>query len=127
MKNVVTARSRFRVTIAEAVTVQTKVVKSDMNETNRRTILCPCCEAKLTIDVATGAVLAHEEKQKPRESFEQMARGLEKQKETREQLFEQELHSVKDRERILDEKFKEAMKRAESEKDKPFVNPMDID
>jgi hypothetical protein len=34
---------------------------------------------------------------------------------------------MKDRERLLDEKFKEAMKRAEKDKDKVYHNPMDLD
>jgi hypothetical protein len=45
----------------------------------------------------------------------------------REQIFQQELGSQKDRERLLEEKFQEAMKRAEKDKDKPFINPMDVD
>ena len=28
------------------------------------TIICPCCDASLTIDATTGAILAHEEKKK---------------------------------------------------------------
>lgn len=98
-----------------------------MTEAGRWTIVCPCCDAKLVVDAATGAIISHEEKQKNLASFEEMARGLEKQKETREQLFEQELNSMKNRERILDEKFREAMKRADAEKDKPFINPLDVD
>jgi hypothetical protein len=45
----------------------------------------------------------------------------------REQIFAQELSSMKNRDRILEEKFQEAMKRAEKDKDKPYHNPMDID
>jgi len=45
----------------------------------------------------------------------------------REQIFAQELSSMKNRDRILEEKFQEAMKRAEKDKDKPYRNPMDID
>jgi hypothetical protein len=45
----------------------------------------------------------------------------------REQIFTQELSSMKDRDRILQEKFQEAMKRADKDKDKPYRNPLDID
>ena len=96
-------------------------------EANRFTIICPCCEATLTIDAQTGALLSHEEKAKPIASFDEMLKGLDKQKQMREQLFAQELHSQKDRERLLEEKFKEAMKRADKDKDKPYINPLDID
>ncbi len=98
-----------------------------MTETAHFTILCPCCEATLKIDSQTGAIISHEEKAKPLASFEEMAKGLEKQKQLREQLFAQELGSQKERERLLEEKFREAMKRAEKDKDKPLINPLDLD
>ena len=98
-----------------------------MADKSRFTIICPCCEANLTIDAATGAILSHEEKAKPLASFDEMVKGLDKQKQMREQIFAQELSSMKDRDRILEEKFQEAMKRAEKDKDKPYRNPMDID
>ena len=91
------------------------------------TIYCPCCEAILTIDAQTGAILAHEEKSKKLSSFEELQQNLSKQKEARDNIFAQEMSSQKDRERILDEKFKEAMKRAENEPDKPYKNPLDLD
>src|SRR5690242_4480738 len=98
-----------------------------MANTSRFTILCPCCEATLTIDAQTGAILSHEEKAKPLASFDEMVKGLDKQKQIREQIFAQELSSMKDRDRILQEKFQEAMKRADKDKDKPYRNPLDID
>src|SRR5687767_10061421 len=92
-------------------------------------IICPCCEATLTIDAQTGALLAHSEKKKAHGSFEDLAGELTKQKELREQLFTQEMSSMKDRERLLEEKFQEALKRADSDvdKNKPFRNPLDLD
>ena len=96
-------------------------------DTSRFTIICPCCEATLTIDAQTGALISHEEKTKPLASFDEMVKGLDKQKQVREQIFAQELSSMKDRDRILEEKFQEAKRRAEKDRDKPFINPMDID
>ena len=90
-------------------------------------ILCPCCEATLTIDAVTGALLAHEEKKKVHGSFEDLAGELNKQKQLRDQLFAQEMSSMKDRERLLDEKFQEALKRAETDPGQPFRNPLDLD
>ena len=98
-----------------------------MTDAPRFTLICPCCEATLIIDAQTGALISHEEKTKPIASFEEMAKGMEKQKQTRDQIFAQELGSLKDRERLLEEKFREAMKRAEKDKDKPFINPLDVD
>ena len=37
------------------------------------------------------------------------------------------MSSQKDRSRLLDEKFQEAMKRADVDKDKPYRNPLDLD
>jgi hypothetical protein len=98
-----------------------------MADKSRFTIICPCCETNLTIDAQTGAILLHEEKAKPMASFDEMVKGLDKQKQMREQIFAQELSSMKDRDRILEEKFQEAIKRAEKDKAKPYRNPMDID
>jgi hypothetical protein len=56
-----------------------------------------------------------------------MVKGLDKQKQVREQIFSQELSSMKDRDRILEQKFQDAMKRAEKDKDKPYLNPLDLD
>ena len=93
----------------------------------RYAITCPCCEATLTIDANTGALIAHEEKKKPTGSFEDLAGELNKKKELREQIFAQEMSSMKDRERLLEEKFKEALKRADTSSDTPFKNPLDLD
>ncbi|MGA9996823.1 MAG: hypothetical protein WBP93_15500 [Pyrinomonadaceae bacterium] len=98
-----------------------------MTDTQRFTIICPCCETTINIDAQTGAIISHEEKAKPTASFDEMLKGLDKQKQQREQIFAQELGSLKDRERILEEKFREAMKRAEKDKDKPYRNPLDVD
>jgi hypothetical protein len=91
------------------------------------TIICPCCEATLTIDAQTGSLFAYEEKKKILGSFEDLKGNLEKQKEQREQIFAQEMSSIKDRERLLEEKFQEALKRADKDIDKPFKNPLDFD
>jgi ribosome-associated translation inhibitor RaiA len=98
-----------------------------VTERERFTLICPCCESTLTIDAQTGALISHEEKAKPVASFEEMAKDLERQKQVRESIFAQELGSQKDRERLLEEKFREAMKRADKDKDKPYRNPLDMD
>lgn len=94
---------------------------------DKYTVKCPCCEATLTIDAQTGALLGHEEKKKVLGSFDDLKGEVEKQKQARDQIFAQEMSSMKDRERLLEEKFNEAMKRADQEKDKPYKNPLDLD
>ena len=90
-------------------------------------IVCPCCEAVISIDAQTGAVISHEEKKKALGSFEDLKGELSKQKDLRDQLFAQEMSSMKDRERLLEEKFQEALKKADTSSDKPFRNPLDMD
>jgi len=90
-------------------------------------VTCPCCDSTLTIDAQTGALLSHDEKKKVTGSFEDLQGQLGKQKELREQIFAQEMSSMKDRERLLEEKFKEAMKRADTDAGTPFRNPLDLD
>jgi hypothetical protein len=109
------------------VSVIKRFQEPTMADTTRFTIICPCCEATLAIDANTGALISHEEKTRPLASFDEMVKGLDKQKQVREQIFSQELSSMKDRDRILEEKFQEAMKRAEKDKDKPYRNPLDLD
>jgi hypothetical protein len=97
-----------------------------MSDSNRFTVVCPCCEATLIIDSGTGALLSHEEKHKALGSFEDMVKDLDKQKQTREQMFAQEMSSHKDRSRLLEEKFQEAKKKAEKDT-KIYRNPLDMD
>lgn len=98
-----------------------------MADKSRFTIICPCCETTLIVDAQTGALISHEEKARPIASFDEMVKGLDTQKQRREQIFSQELSSMKDRDRILEEKFQDAIKRAEKDKDKPYRNPLDLD
>jgi sulfate adenylyltransferase subunit 1 (EFTu-like GTPase family) len=90
-------------------------------------ITCPCCEATLVIDRISGEVLLHKAKEsRPTHSLEAMVTNLETQKSEMAKRFDRQLESQKDRARILDERFKEAMERAEKS-DKPPVNPFDLD
>ena len=90
-------------------------------------ITCPCCEATIVIDRISGEVLLHKAKEvRTTGSLESMVAGLEAQKSEAAKRFERQIESQKDRSRILEEKFKEAMERAEKSDDK-FVNPMDLD
>ena len=90
-------------------------------------IKCPCCEAAISVDATTGAIISYEEKKNPHGSFEDLQGELKKQAEMRDQLFAQEMSSMKDRERLLEEKFQEAMKKAGTGTGEPFRNPLDMD
>ena len=94
-------------------------------------IVCPDCSGELTIDAATGEILYHVAAQrKPAggKTLEDLMQDLEKDKSRAEDIFEQERTAMKDRDRLLDEKFKEAMKRAEGlDDDKPPPSPFDLE
>lgn len=91
-------------------------------------ITCPCCEATIVIDGVSGEVLLHKAKEtKSSLSLEAMVSNLDAQKSDAAKRFEKQLESQKDRSRILEERFKEAVQRAEKEPDKKHVNPMDLD
>jgi len=91
-------------------------------------ITCPCCEATIVIDRVSGEVLLHKAKEtKSSLSLEAMVSNLDAQKSDAAKRFEKQLESQKDRSRILEERFKEAVQRAEKEPDKKHVNLMDLD
>lgn len=91
-------------------------------------VTCPCCEATLVIDRTSGEVLLHKAKERrgPGGSLETMVAGLETQKSEAARRFDREIESQKDRARILEERFKEALQRAEKS-DEKYINPMDMD
>lgn len=92
-------------------------------------ITCPCCEATIVIERESGAVIYHKAKPLPKgtgQSLDAMVSGLEAQKSEIEKRFERQMESQKDRGRILEERFKEALSRADKSDEKP-INPMDYD
>ncbi len=94
---------------------------------NNIEITCPCCQSMIVIDRISGEVLLHKAKEvKAAGSLESMVAGLETQKSEAAKRFDRQLESQKDRARILEERFKEALERAEKS-DEKFINPMDMD
>lgn len=102
-----------------------------MAEAKRFMLVCPECGSDLVVDAATGEVLSHRApKRAPAggRSFEELMAGLDSGKQRAEELFEREKAAMKDRDRLLSEKFEEAMKRAEEEPDEaPPKRPFDFD
>jgi hypothetical protein len=102
-----------------------------MAETRKLTVRCPECSSDLVIDAATGEVLSHRPPKRPPaggKDFDALMRGLDEDREKAEDVFAREVAAFKDRDRLLEEKFREAMKRAEEEPDTgPPVRPFDLD
>jgi hypothetical protein len=97
--------------------------------TNKLEITCPCCETTIVVDAATGVIIAHTTKKDPKGagSIAEIMQNLAAKKESSEKLFEREMSSMKDRERILDEKLQEAFKKAKESKDERPIRPIDLE
>ncbi len=102
-----------------------------MAEPSKLTVRCPECDADLVIDAGTGTVLFHKKrKEEPAagKDFEQLFQELEDEKTQAEATFTREVAALQDRDRVLEEKFREAMKQAEdSPDDEPPPRPFDLD
>jgi uncharacterized Zn finger protein (UPF0148 family) len=76
-------------------------------------VYCPCCDALLVISRETGQVLSHKQKTVRRDvSFEEMVSHVHSSKSELEKRFQKEMESQKDRQKLLDEKFRAAVERA---------------
>jgi uncharacterized Zn finger protein (UPF0148 family) len=89
-------------------------------------VVCPCCESKLVVDAKTGEVLWKEEKPKPEVSLSDLVKGLDAQKKEQENLFKKNTATQKERDRLLDEKFKEAQKNVDKTVERP-IRDFDFD
>ena len=92
---------------------------------------CPECSCDLVVDAATGEVLSHKKSRDAPgggKNFDALLAGLDEQKQRAEELVEREKAAFADRDRLLEEKFREALKRAEEEPgDAPPARPFDLD
>jgi hypothetical protein len=102
-----------------------------MADTRTFRVACPECSADLVIDAATGEILYH---RKPNlgpaggKSFDALMQGLDEERTRAEEIFERERAAMKDRERLLEEKFQEAMRKAGDLDDAtPPPRPFDLE
>ena len=101
-----------------------------MTGPRRHTLRCPDCDAELVVDASTGEILSHRKAKAPPaggKSFDALFADLDAQKASAEERFEREKAAFADRDRLLGEKFDEAMKRADDEPDQPLRRPFDFD
>jgi hypothetical protein len=86
-------------------------------------VVCPCCQAKLTVDPIFGAVLSHEAPVKPGPNVDlsDAQKILADQHRQREDKFADSWFQETNKEDILTKKFEEAMKKA---KDAPAGKPI---
>lgn len=102
-----------------------------MGKASSLIVTCPDCRGTLTVDRETGEVLSHEPRAKPiadGKDFDALLGEVDSGKAKAEAIFEREVKAHEDRDRLLDEKFREALKRAESEPDEaPPPRPFEFD
>ena len=102
-----------------------------MSVTRKLTVRCPECGVEMVVDAATGTILAHKKPKEPLaggHDFDKLLAGLDAGKARAEELFEREKAAFGDRERLLGEKFDEALKRAHEDPDSgPPKRPFDLD
>lgn len=81
--------------------------------TDKFEISCPCCDATIVIDAASGQIVWHKEKAKISGlSFEAMVSEVHNRKSEAAKKLERAMEAQKDKSRLLDAKFKEALERA---------------
>jgi predicted nucleotide-binding protein (sugar kinase/HSP70/actin superfamily) len=84
-------------------------------------IQCPCCEAKLKVDIVTESVITFEEKKKAPslEDFEQAVKNLKGEAAKREDAFQKSFAATKNQGDVFNKKFDELLKQAKSNPDSP--------
>lgn len=85
----------------------------------------------MVVDAATGEVLSYRPLKKPPaggKDFDSLLAGLDSERAQAEETFEKARAAERDKDRLLEEKFREALKRAEEEPDEePPRRPFDLD
>jgi hypothetical protein len=92
------------------------------------TVSCPCCQARLTIDPALEAVIAHEPPPKTgaAKDLDAAFGSLRSKSAEREERFRQQMQAESQKGKVLDRKFQEGLKKAKDSPDPP-PRPFDFD
>jgi hypothetical protein len=91
-------------------------------------VICPCCQARLTIDPARQAVLHHEApvKATPSMDLQEALGALKSEAHRREAQFQQALAAERDKGKVLEKKFEEFLKKAKEDRSPPPPRPIDL-
>jgi hypothetical protein len=102
-----------------------------MAESRKLTLRCPDCASHLVLDAATGEVLFHHKvdaEPAGGKVFEELLADLDRDRARAEDVFAREVAAHADRERLLEERFRQALERAgENPGDEPPPRPFDFD
>lgn len=85
------------------------------------TIVCPCCEGRLTVDPELKAVIAHEEPPRKRTvaDLDRALGALHTKAAEREARFREQMAAESQKGKLLDRKFQEGLKKAKDSPDPP--------
>ena len=84
-------------------------------------VVCPCCQAKLTVDAEVRAIVAHEAPP-PKRTVDDLGGALgalRSKAAEREERFRQQMEAESQKGKVLDRKFQEGLKRAKDSPDPP--------
>jgi hypothetical protein len=102
-----------------------------MAESRKLTLRCPDCSSHLVLDAATGEVLFHHRAEAPPaagKAFEELLADLDRDRERAEDVFAREVAAHADRERLLEERFRQALEQVgDDAADTPPPSPFDFD
>jgi hypothetical protein len=99
-----------------------------MNTPSTIDVICPCCQARLTIDPGLKAVIHHEVVAKPTPSIDlrDALGALKSEANRREAQFQQALAAEREKGKVLERKFEEFLKKAREDPSPPPPRPIDL-
>ena len=99
-----------------------------MNTPSTLEIICPCCQARLTIDLGLNTVIHHEvaAKAAPSMDLQEALGALKSQASRREAQFQQALAAERGKGKVLERKFEEFLKKAKEDRSPPSPRPIDL-
>jgi hypothetical protein len=102
-----------------------------MADTSKSTIqiVCPCCDATLTIDVTLAAVLEHKlpAKPPPIAHLKEAVQLVKDEAARRDEKYQQLAEAEKNKGKVLDRKFQELLKKAQEEPIQKPIKDIDLD
>ena len=92
-------------------------------------MICPCCQACLSIDLGLKVVIHHEAATKatPTMDLKEALGALKSQANRREAQFQQALAAERGKGKVLARKFEESLKKAKEDSSPPPLRPIDLE
>jgi hypothetical protein len=115
--------------ITERVPGSPDVEVALMNTPPTIEVVCPCCQACLTIDLGLKAVIHHEAAARatPTMDLKEALGALKSQANRREAQFQQALAAERGKGKVLERKFEESLKKAKEDPSAPPPRPIDLE